>query len=61
VGPAWRAFYTESVKDSAHETSFTDALRRLLRVPKHELDAEERKHHAEMAERRETRQSKKSG
>jgi hypothetical protein len=53
--------YTESVKDSAPETSFPDALRRLLRVPKHELDAEERKHPAEMAERRETRQSKKSG
>ena len=44
-----------------HKDSFTDALRRIVRVPKHELEAEERKHHAEMADRRAAQQAKKSG
>jgi hypothetical protein len=49
------------LKKTDSESTFTDALRRIVRVPKHELDAEERKHHAEMAERRATQQAKKSG
>lgn len=44
----------------AEQRAFTDTLRRLLRVPKHEVDEEERKHREEQQRLRATRQRKKS-
>lgn len=42
------------------ESTFKDALRRILRVPRHELEAEERKHADAMKERREARDKRQA-